>query len=148
MLENVDVGERSLESYRGIVPDAQIDELKQQAQDLRGIRVLHLNATPYGGGVSELLRSVVPLLSDLGPVADWQIIGGDERFFTTTKASTMPCRGPREGSPLTSKGHYQQASEANARLLEEGYDIVFIHDPQPAALPLGPRCSQTITSVR
>ena len=35
---------------------------------MRGARVLHVNATPYGGGVSELLRCVVPLLNDLGLV--------------------------------------------------------------------------------
>ncbi len=52
MLEIVDVGERSLDAYRGVAPDAILDELVHQALDLRGARVLHLNATPYGGGLS------------------------------------------------------------------------------------------------
>jgi trehalose synthase len=47
---------------------------------LRGLRLLHVNATPYGGGVAELLRSGVPLLNDLGLVADWKIISGEGRF--------------------------------------------------------------------
>jgi trehalose synthase len=53
MLELVDVGERSLESYRGTAPDELLDAVAQVATALRGARVLHVNATPYGGGVSE-----------------------------------------------------------------------------------------------
>ncbi len=64
MLEIVDVGRRSLAAYRGIAADGLLDRLEGVARDLRGARVLHVNATPYGGGVSELLRSVVPLLND------------------------------------------------------------------------------------
>lgn len=70
MLQSVDVGERSLDAYRGVAPDATIEELRRRAEDLRGARVLHINATPYGGGVSELLRSTVPLLNDLHSAAD------------------------------------------------------------------------------
>jgi trehalose synthase len=57
MLPSVDVGERFVEDYRGIITDELLDELHQVARDLRGLRVLNLNATPYGGGVAELLRS-------------------------------------------------------------------------------------------
>jgi trehalose synthase len=57
MLQLVDVGPRSLESYRKIPPDDLLDALLDVAKDLRCARVVHINATPYGGGVSELLRS-------------------------------------------------------------------------------------------
>lgn len=70
MLQSVDVGERSIDDYRGIVTDNLLDELHQVARELRGLRVLNLNATPYGGGVAELLRSVVPLLNNLGLIAE------------------------------------------------------------------------------
>lgn len=43
-------------------------------------------ATPYGGGVAEILRSEVPVLRDLGLSADWQLVRGDEAFFRVTKA--------------------------------------------------------------
>jgi len=48
MLETVDIGERSLAAHRGVAPDATLDELVSRAEALRGARVLHLNATPYG----------------------------------------------------------------------------------------------------
>jgi trehalose synthase len=53
---------------------------------LHGARILHVNATAYGGGVSELLRSSVPLLRDLGLTVDWNVIGGSPDFFRATKA--------------------------------------------------------------
>jgi trehalose synthase len=86
MLELVDVGGRSLESCRGVAPDHLLEGLREVAKGLRGARVLHVNATPYGGGVSELLRSEVPLLNDLSLIADWRIISGDDAFFQVTKA--------------------------------------------------------------
>jgi len=44
VLDLVDVGERSLESYRGVAPDALLEDLKRTASALRGARVLHVNA--------------------------------------------------------------------------------------------------------
>jgi hypothetical protein len=137
MLETVDVGERSLAAYRGVAPEAILDELGRCAQDLRGARILHINATPYGGGVSELLRSVVPLLNDLGLIADWKIISGDDAFFQVTKTMHNGLQGGARGLSAAQQATYLANAEHNARLLEENYDFIFIHDPQPAAvLPL------------
>lgn len=47
-----------------------IEQIVALAAPLKGIRVLHVNATPYGGGVAEILRSEVPLLRELGLAAD------------------------------------------------------------------------------
>jgi trehalose synthase len=74
MLQLVEIGERSLEDYRGIAADELLEELRAVAAGLQGARVLHVNATGYGGGVSELLRSTVPLYNDLGLVCDWRTI--------------------------------------------------------------------------
>lgn len=135
MLQAVDVGQRSLESYRGVAPERIVDELVGLAGELRGARVLHVNATPYGGGVSELLRSVVPLLNDLGLVADWKIISGDEPFFTVTKAIHNALQGGPRGLSDAQWQTYHANAERNAAQMEEEYDFVFVHDPQPAAIP-------------
>jgi trehalose synthase len=58
MLQRVDVGERSVEDYRGVVTDDLLDELHAVAKDLRGLRVLNLNATPYGGEVAAALCDI------------------------------------------------------------------------------------------
>jgi trehalose synthase len=134
MLELVDVGESSLEAYRGAAPAELLDALTRAARALRGARVLHLNATPYGGGVSELLRSVVPLLNDLGLDADWRIISGNEPFFQVTKTIHNGLQGADVHLSDADKARYLDTSRENARAFEASYDFVFIHDPQPAAL--------------
>jgi len=134
MLDLVDVGERSLESYRGVALDAELDELYRIAQDLRGARVLHVNATPYGGGVSELLRSVVPLLNDLGLVAHWRIISGDDAFFQVTKVIHNGLQGADRTLSDMEKVTYIANVRGNAARFVEEYDFVFLHDPQPAAI--------------
>ena len=135
MLRLVHVGKRSIAAYRGIAPDAILDELDTVAAGLRGARVLQVNATPYGGGVSELLRSTVPLLNDLGLVVDWRIIGGDDAFFDATKALHNALQGDPTGLSDEQRATIVAESERNARQMEEEYDFVVVHDPQPAALP-------------
>ena len=134
MLELVDVGPRHLKAYRDVAPDALLADLEGAAARLRGARVLHLSATPYGGGVSELLRSIVPLMNDLGIVAHWKIIRGDERFFEVTKKIHNGLQGASEGLTESDRETYLGTSRRNAELLEGQYDFVFLHDPQPAGI--------------
>lgn len=134
MLQQIDVGERALEAYRSIVSDDLLDELATQARALRGARVLHVNATAYGGGVSELLRSTVPLLNGLGLVADWKVISGDAPFFQVTKAIHNGMQGGGQAISAEAQALYRANAERNAAELTESYDFVFIHDPQPAAI--------------
>ncbi len=136
MLESVDVAPRSLDAYRGVAPDSILDELARCAAQLRGARVLHVNATPYGGGVSELLRATVPLLNAVGIVADWKIISGDDAFFTATKALHNALQGARGVLEDAHRVEFLEHSRANAALAREEFDFVFVHDPQPAAVPM------------
>lgn len=135
MLELVDIGKRSFESYRGVALDSQMDAVLHLAERLRGARVLHVNATPYGGGVSEILRSTVPLLNDLGLVTEWQLIRGDEAFFNVTKRIHNGLQGADDVLSEPDKALYLANSQLNAAHLSRDYDFIFVHDPQPAALP-------------
>jgi trehalose synthase len=134
MLELVDVGPRHLSAYRGVVPGALLADLEAAARRLGGARVLHLSATPYGGGVAELLRSIVPLLNDLGLVAHWKIIRGDERFFEVTKKIHNGLQGGADPLTESDRETYLGTSRRNAELLTGHYDFVFLHDPQPAGI--------------
>jgi trehalose synthase len=134
VLQHVSVGRWSLEAYEDIVPGPILDELREQAKALSGARILHVNATPYGGGVSELLRSSVPLLRDLGLTADWKVIGGRQDFFRATKALHNALQGSAETLSEAERAAYLDATRENAEQLGGTYDFVVIHDPQPAAL--------------
>ncbi|MFP2929601.1 glycosyltransferase [Pyxidicoccus sp. 3LG] len=137
MLDVVDVGKRSLATYRGVAPDAQLDELAQLSDRLRGARCMHLNATSYGGGVSEILRSLVPLYNDLGITTDWKLIHGDETFFQVTKRIHNGLQGAPGELTEPEKAIYLANAQLNASRLvndSEDYDFIFVHDPQPAVL--------------
>lgn len=134
MLRQVAVGRWSLDAYDSVVPDAILAELRQRAAALKGARILEVNATPYGGGVSEMLRSSVPLLRDLGLEVDWKVMPGGQDFFKATKALHNALQGsPR---PLTNaeQAAYLDTARENAASLDGSYDFIVIHDPQPAAL--------------
>lgn len=135
MLQLVEVGAQSIDAYAEVVGEETIRELRSLAAQLHGARIAHVNATSFGGGVSELLRSVVPLLVDLGLQVDWQVVQGDDRFFGVTKALHNALQGAE--IPLSERAReiYLTYNSRNALLLEEQYDFVIVHDPQPAAIP-------------
>jgi len=134
VLQRVAVGRWSLDAYQGVVPDPILEGLREQAKALRGARILHVNATAYGGGVSELLRSSVPLLRDLGLSVDWKVIAGSQDFFRATKALHNALQGAPQTLSEAEQTAYMQCTRENATLLDHGYDFVVLHDPQPAGL--------------
>jgi trehalose synthase len=135
VLESVDVGRQSIGDYEASAGREAVERLRSLAEPLRGARVLHLNATPYGGGVAEILRSEVPLLRDLGLNADWKIVTGDKDFFSVTKTVHNALQGAERALTDHEKEIYLTYSTRNARLLEEEYDLIVAHDPQPLAIP-------------
>ncbi len=134
MLHRVDVGDLSIEPYRDVVGDEVIAELRRVAAPLRGLKILHLNATSYGGGVSELLRSVVPLERDLGLDADWRIIAADDDFFNVTKMIHNALQGEERALTAEQMQTYREVSVRNAELMDTDYDVFVVHDPQPLAI--------------
>lgn len=134
MLQNVEVGRSSLDKYRASAGDEAVEELRELAETLRGLRVLHLNTTTYGGGVAEILRSEVPLLRDLGIIASWKTIPGSNDFFSVTKAIHNALQGGTRGVTPAEWKIYEQTSAMAAARLEEPYDVVVVHDPQPLML--------------
>jgi len=136
MLQLVNTGRQSIHAYSEIVGKETIKDLKQLAKPLRNLKVLNINATPYGGGVSELLRSLVPLENDLGLDVEWRIISGDEQFFKVTKGIHDALQGgPNNLNRLHDRETYLNYNFVNSHELDPNdYDIIIIHDPQPAAL--------------
>ena len=135
MLQLVDTGRQSIDAYTEIAGAEIIEELREVAKQLKGLRVVHINATSYGGGVSELLRSLVPLEKDLGLDAEWRIIFGEEAFFKVTKTIHDALQGGKNCLSPAEKETYLNYNMINARMLDsKDYDVIVIHDPQPAAI--------------
>ncbi len=134
MLQRVNVELKVLDEYRAIVGDEEITAIRASAESLRGARVLHVNATAFGGGVAEMLSTLVPLMNDVGLDAQWQVIAGSEEFFQVTKAFHNGLQGM--DLPLTEemKEIWRRYNRKNSEAFEGRYDFVVIHDPQPAGL--------------
>lgn len=130
----VSVTPKSLEEYRRHVGDDVIAEIEELARPLRGARVLHLNATAYGGGVAELLNSIIPLLQDLGIAAEWQVIDAHAEFFNVTKSMHNAMQGMYIPWSNAMADTWREVNQANAEAITERYDYVYVHDPQPAGL--------------
>ena len=136
MLQKVSLGVKDLEKYRMLVSSEFMDEMDALGEELRGLRICHINSTPFGGGVAELLSSLIPMMRGLGLHADWQIIRGDQRFFTITKSLHNALQG--QAYPLirmeATQRAYKSNNLANAKELDLDYDVFIVNDPQPAAL--------------
>jgi trehalose synthase len=127
----------SIEDYAEIVGEDVVQHLRQLAEPLKGLKIVHVNSTRQGGGVAEILDKLVPLKQDLGLDARWEVITGDEAFFECTKNFHNGLQGKHAPMPDSALRVFESTNERNAeelrKILEEA-DIVFIHDPQP--LPL------------
>jgi trehalose synthase len=124
----------TLDSYREVTPPGTVDVLLRLAERAHGRRFVHVNSTRAGGGVAEILGRLVPLLNDVGIVASWEVIEGDPDFFLTTKALHNALQGVTQTFTPAMLAHYAEVNQRNAERLRIDGDIVFIHDPQPAAL--------------
>jgi trehalose synthase len=137
MLVTVPISAKALADYEIFVEPGAIQDIRETAGELAGARVMHINATAYGGGVAELLYTQVPLLQDAGLLADWKVIQGSEEFFSVTKIMHNSLQGMEIPVTDQMKKIYEHHNQANAKLLEghDPYDFIIVHDPQPAALP-------------
>lgn len=100
----------------------------------------HVNSTAAGGGVAEMLHTLVPLYRSLGVRAGWLVVSGDEQFFTVTKRLGAALYGsPGDGGPLGDheRDAYLRALAGNADQVKEVVgprDVLVLHDHQTAGL--------------
>jgi trehalose synthase len=134
VLQEVSLGSRSLADYTHIVGRDLIEEINALAEPLKGRRVLHVSATAFGGGVSEILYTMVPLMRDVGLEAHWQVILGREEFFNVTKLMHNSLQGDPSTLTAAQWDLFERYNWMNAQGLEEGWDTIIVHDPQPVGL--------------
>lgn len=135
MLETVTLNPKRFADYQGVISDQLRQQTQQAASFLQGARVLHISATSQGGGVSEILHSMVPLLRDLGIQAEWQTIDAGTGFFTVTKKIHNSLQGFSEEIKPAEWDLYKDINRKLAQALDvNAWDIIVTHDPQPTAI--------------
>jgi len=123
-----------LEDFRYVVPDETLTEIYARARGLYGKHIIHLNATYQGGGVAEILYSLVLLMNDVGIDAGWRILHGSQEFFEVTKGFHNALQGAKLNLSERKKRVYLQVNENFSKFTHLDHDCVIVHDPQPLSL--------------
>ncbi len=135
MLPKVKTPTRRIEKYKGIIPSHLFKEIKKIAKDLKGLKVVHVNAAPRGGGVAEIIQSLVPLMKGVGLKAAWHNNPPGEKFFTLTKQIHNAFQGKEFELPFSARKLYIRHMEKTARLMQDMKpDLWVVHDPQPVGI--------------
>ena len=119
----------------------ELAEVIRGATHMLGARsVININSTAVGGGVAELLETLLGYARGGGVATRWFVVEGDPAFFDVTKRIHNGLYGsPGDGGPLgaAETEAYERTLRANARtadgVVRRG-DIVILHDPQTAGL--------------
>lgn len=133
-MKQVTVPTLQVEAYAEVAGEAAVERIRALARPLQGLRVVHVNATAYGGGVVELLYPLVGLMNGLGIPTEWWVLEGTDAFFQVTKTAHNGLQGADVVIDQTMQATYRDVNVANSRFDWDAYDVVVIHDPQPAAL--------------
>ena len=138
MVHHVTTSPINLDAYSGLLDEDTAADLERLSTRLRGLKVAHLNATSMGGGVAEILRSLVPLMNGVGMQTHWYSLSADPEFFQVTKN----IHNSLQGGGWQFDGHAHDVFVgSNRRIAQEleglDVDLWVVHDPQPCLARTG-----------
>jgi trehalose synthase len=141
LLTDVPISPMPPERFRVVLGDRYVeveDAIARARESFAGRAIWHVNSTAVGGGVAELLHSLLAYARGAGVDVRWVVVGGQPHFFRVTKTLHNRLHG-LDGEPLTEEDEreYREVMEANAEelaaLVRPG-DFVYLHDPQTAGM--------------
>jgi trehalose synthase len=134
-LERVFLEKKNITDYSPFITARELDFLKRTAKRLAGKKIVHINATAQGGGVAEMLSSLVPLLRSLAIDAEWLTICVPAGFFKITKKIHNALQGKNYTLTKNQWGSYFYVNQKLAKVLNSlNFDLAVVHDPQPLGL--------------
>jgi trehalose synthase len=144
VVQEVEIAPMAREQLRALLSDTRNDEFDAAADGARallGRRVVwNVSATAQGGGVAEMLQTLLALARGVGVDTRWLVLSGTPSFFAVTKRVHNVLHGePGDGGPLGAAEHEVLADTLRANLdamlprVRPG-DLVILHDPQTAGM--------------
>jgi trehalose synthase len=143
-LQEVHIGAQSLQRFVPLLGEESVRDAERVAAAARerfaGRVVWNVNSTARGGGVAEMLPSLLAYTRGAGIDTRWLVIAGNDAFFAVTKRLHHALHGsPGDGRPLDAAAHaiYDAVLAENAQGLlvrVRPHDVVLLHDPQTAGL--------------
>ncbi len=120
-----------LEDYRGIIGDEAMAGIYRKSRKVAGTHLLEVNSTYTGGGVAEMLASLIRLLNCAGVDTDWAILHGSPDFFEITKRFHNALQGDKINLTEIKKDLYLEANEEFYSYSHIRHDAIVVHDVQP-----------------
>ena len=143
-MQEVHIPAQSIDRYIPVIGSEEVAAVRTIAERTRkrinGRVLWNINSTAHGGGVVEILSTLLPYVRGVEIDARWLVIDGSPEFFHITKRLHHALHGrPGDSTPLgpEQRAVYEQALRGNARELSalvRPRDIVILHDPQTAGL--------------
>ena len=121
----------SLDRFGDILGDEAIENIYAEASSLSEKTLVHINSTYQGGGVAEILNSLIILMNDVGIKTDWRVLHGNPDFFSVTKKFHNALQGEKINLTDLKKKIYYITNANNAIFTHLNHDFVIVHDPQP-----------------
>ncbi|HEX6153422.1 MAG TPA: glycosyltransferase [Solirubrobacterales bacterium] len=139
----VQIPSHPIERFKPLLGDEypRVEAAAERARrQLEGQAIWHVSSTLRGGGVAEMLHSLLPYVRGAGLDTRWLVLRERPEFFALTKRlhNNLHCQ-PGDGGGLGEEERelYEETLAESGRrltpLLREG-DVVFLHDPQTAGL--------------
>jgi trehalose synthase len=128
------LSEHSIEQYEPLIGGEAVERILEKAARLRGLRVVNVSSTHYGGGVAEILSTLTLLMNAAGIRTGWRVIQGRTDFFSFTKEIHNALQGADIELTEEKLAVYEEVIAENAARMHLDHDVVIVHDPQP--LPL------------
>jgi trehalose synthase len=141
--ELVQIPPQPLDRYRGLLGDEYpaFETVAARArEEFAGRAIWHVNSTARGGGVAEILHSLLPYVRGAGVDTRWVVLHEEPEFFAVTKRLHNHLHeDPGDGGPLgeQERNLYESALQVSAAQLAQLIqpdDVVYLHDPQTAGL--------------
>jgi len=144
LVQEVPIRPRPADAFTDVLGSERVEEARRLAQEVRrklgGRTIWNVNSTAAGGGVAEMLHTLLAYARGLGVDTRWLVIGGTPAFFRITKRIHNALHGELgDGSELdrVATEEYERVAADNAAevlpLIRSG-DIVILHDPQTAGM--------------
>ncbi|QGG48529.1 glycosyltransferase [Heliorestis convoluta] len=125
---------RTLASYQNLVSPEQLVNIEKLAKPLQNKTIQHINSTFVGGGVAEILQSLIPLMKSIGLQAQWDVLTAQSDFFEVTKAFHNAFHGEKIHFREEMIKIYNDTLQRNLSIIDKNADFVILHDQQPLGL--------------
>ncbi len=128
----VEISKKIFTNYLEFIDGSFLDEINEYISILKNKKIAMINTTSFGGGVAEILHTLIPLMNDIGLHATWFTIDANDKFFNFTKKMHNALQGQQ--APLSNEeiNMYLEVNKLNFDNWVNDYDYVVIHDPQVA----------------